>query len=174
MNRHDGTRNLLILALALLLSGFIGSAIYWSASGGAAFLATQEEYRDAISAAAGADGNRAIARADEQWNRVNRAARLVETHAHLLFLCILLVLFAILLAGTSAADGKDTRLAWLATVGILSYPCGLVAQAGGLLVFGQILSATGAVLILLFAGCIAASLLWTRPAAEAPGADRST
>jgi hypothetical protein len=174
MNRQDGARNLLILTQVLLLSGFAGSAIYWSASGGTAFLATQEDYGGAISAAVGADARDvAVARADQQWNRVNRAARLVETHAHLLFLCILLILFAILGAGHSGAFETHGRLAWLATGGVLMYPAGLVAQALGLLLFGQVLSAAGAVLIVLFTGSIAAILLRTRPAARPPGGDRS-
>lgn len=52
MKNYGGPRQLLILSVALLIAGFMGSAIYWSTSRDAAFLATQENYENAILAAA--------------------------------------------------------------------------------------------------------------------------
>lgn len=171
MNRPHGFRILLVLALVLLLGGFAGSAVYWSASGGRAVLAVQEGYGEVIAAAAGRDSAAALSAAAEHWNRVDRATRLAEAHAHLLFLCILLILFAMLLAGTSRADQRRRGLAWLGAGGVLIYPAGLIVQAAGFVTAGQVLAAAGAVLILLFAGRIVAALFRPQTELQPPGRD---
>ena len=173
MKNYGGPRKLLILSVALLIAGFMGSAIYWSASRDAAFLATQENYENAILAAAAREDS-AVPRADAQWNRVNQAARLVEAHGHLLFLCIFLILFAILLADSTGAGKASRHMVKLATGGVLIYPTGLVAQGAGFIEFGQVLSAVGAVLILLFTGRIVAGLFKSRPVTQPPGNDQTT
>lgn len=158
MNPYAASRRLLIFALVLLLAGFAASAAYWTIDSGA-YLAIQEGYGDALSVAATADAEEAGVRAEAQWNRVNRSARLVETHAHLLFLSILLMLFALLLADPAVGGrGADFTVA-LAIGGVLIYPTGLLVQTAGLVLPGQALSAAGALLILAFVARIVAALL---------------
>jgi hypothetical protein len=158
MNVHSGPRNLVSLALVLLIAGFAGSALYRSLSPEPAFLAVQEDYGAAISAAAVTNGQTASSLAELQWDKVNKSARLVEAHGHILFLCIFLMLFAILLNGLQG-DGRYIRSnAWLGIGGVLIYPAGLFTQSTGLTLPGQVLSAAGALLIVAFAGIMVARL----------------
>lgn len=173
MNRLKGSRLLLTLALALLLTGFAGSIVYWSAQGNAAFLATQENYGAAIAAAA-TNKDAAQAAADVQWRRVQQVARAVEAHGHLLFLCVLLVLFSVLLAGTSVTKRRRGLLAWSAVAGVLMYPAGLIVQATGLVLVGQALAAAGSVLLLLAVSGIVTGLLRPQDTGPPPGGGRPT
>lgn len=174
MTIEKGSRNLLILALVLLIAGF-ASSTFWSASHEAPFLATLEDYGGAIVAAAGNDAGAASSLTELQWNKTGRAARLVEAHGHLLFLCIFLILFAMLLAGQPRPGPGSLHIDWLAVSGVLMYPAGLAAQASDYLIAGQVLSATGALLILTFAGTVVVRL-YHRPriVAQSPGVGQST
>lgn len=171
MNRHNTSRGLLILALALLLLGLTASAIYWTVSGAEAVLVTQEDYGEVIAAAAGGAGEAAFAAATDHWNQVNRTTRRAETHAHVLFFCILLILFSVLSADASCAGQRSGRLAWLAAGGVLIYPSGLLVQAAGFLALGQILSGAGAVLILLFTGRVVVGLFRPQKEPQPSGTD---
>ncbi len=173
MSVHSGPRNLVTLALVLLITGFAGSALYRSLSPAPTFLALQEDYGAAISAAAVKDGPAASSLAELQWDKVSKSARLVEAHGHVLFLCIFLILFAILLNGLRA-DGRYVRgFAWLGIGGVLLYPAGLLTQSTGHTLLGQVFSAAGAVLILTFAGIMVAGLWWPRIAKRLSDRDHS-
>jgi hypothetical protein len=169
MNGREGNRRLMLVALVLLLVGFASSVVYWSVSEGPPYLALQEDYRGAIAAAAGSDRDAALVLADEHGKDVQRAARLIETHAHALFLSVFLIVFAMLMAAKPGPGNR--RLGWLAIGGVLTYPVGLAVQAVGLLVLGQALSAAGAVLVLLFAGSVVIDLFRRSPPDRPAGSD---
>lgn len=172
MNSHKGTRRLLVFTVVVLISGFATSALFWTSGQSPAFLSVQEDYSAAITAAAGADKDAASALAGQHWDAVSRAARAVEAHGHILFLCIFLFLFAVLLHGLEVREQTEQRIAWLGISGVLIYPAGLILQASGYILAGQVFSAFGALLILAFAGLIVAGLWDLRVGPQAGGKDR--
>ncbi|MDT8320406.1 MAG: hypothetical protein RQ826_07750 [Xanthomonadales bacterium] len=172
MSSHKGTRRLLVFTVVMLISGFAASALFWTIGPSPAFLSVQENYSAAITAAAGAEKGAASAVAGQQWDAVSRAARAVEAHGHLLFLCIFLLLFTVLLHGLEVREQTEQRVAWLGISGVLIYPAGLILQASGYILAGQVFSAFGALLILAFAGLIVAGLWGPRTGPQPDGNDR--
>lgn len=159
MNAQRPAKNLLIVALVLLIAGFAASAAYWSLSERPAYITEQESYGEAIAEGKRGEANRADSTEatelmNEQWERVTTSARLVEAHGHFLFLCVLLLLFSTLMAGCSSLGQTGRYATWLAVGGILIYPAGLIVQATGALLIGQIMAAGGALMIIAFAAIV--------------------
>lgn len=165
MSTQGTSRGLLILALALLITGFAASGIYWSTTDKPAFLSEQENYGDVIAGANRLESGDALALMNAQWETVNESARLVEAHGHFLFLCILILLFSILMTGTMLLPRSGQYLIWLAAGGVVIYPAGLMIQGIGHVYPGQILAAGGALMVLVFTGIVTLGL-WRHPSNE--------